>query len=109
MPDAIRGRGSDGATYALYALLFGGAAMTDQPTFHTCARCGVADEDVISWTSGKRTTHEHLTPDLCAIAKLQRQSARRMELLLECHVALYDQAPEGGNCDALLARIEAEK
>ena len=58
--------------------------MTDQPTLHTCARCGVADEDVISWTSGKRTAHEHLTPDLCAIAKLQRQSARRLELLREC-------------------------
>ena len=69
--------------------------MTDQPTLHTCARCNAAVQELV------------LLKEM--YAAIQRQSARRMELLLECHVALYDQAPEGGNCDALLARIEAEK
>lgn len=83
--------------------------MTDQPTLHTCARCGVADADVREYPLG---FIGHYSSAIC-IAAIQRQSARRLELLLECIPHVYARAhsmyPDREAAKQLLLRVDAEK
>ena len=55
--------------------------------YHKCARCGVADVDVLTKRNiGWVHSGHGITPDPC-IAALQRELARRDELLRECPIA----------------------
>ena len=59
-------------------------------THHTCARCGVADADVIALQGGK--IYWHQSPSDQCVAALQRQSESRRVLLGRCMPRLESMA-----------------